>query len=78
MAELVRAAVEQRQTTDDDARQHPLHAAAAQLHSLAQVVNWGLSLDPPRMVADVVTQDEYTLDVCLPIDDDLVLVFDTT
>ncbi len=56
----------------------PAHTQLATLSTLEQVVRWGLSLSPPRLVAQVITQDEYTLDVCLPVADDLVLVFDST
>ena len=61
-----------------DDRQQTLRQAVASLSTLEKVVRWGLSLTPPRLVTEVVKQDEYTLDVCLPIDGQLVLVFDST
>jgi hypothetical protein len=46
--------------------------------SLEAVVRWGLDAQPPRLVADVVVQDEFTHDVILPYRDGLYLVYDTT
>jgi hypothetical protein len=46
--------------------------------TLEDVVRWGLSQAPPRMVARVVVQDEYTHDVVLPYTDGVYLVYDTT
>ncbi len=34
--------------------------------TLAEAVAWGLAQSPPCVVADVVTQDEFTLDVLVP------------
>lgn len=62
----------------DEARLRSLQAAISPLKTLDQVIRWGLALSPSRLVSEVVTQDEYSLDVCLPIDGGLVLVFDTT
>jgi hypothetical protein len=42
------------------------------------VVRWGIEQRPPRLVSDVIKQDEYTLDVVLPIDAGRYLVFDCT
>jgi hypothetical protein len=46
--------------------------------TLAEVLRWGFAARPPREVAAVVVQDEYTHDVVLPWQDGLYLVFDTT
>ena len=46
--------------------------------TLHDVVVAALALQPPKMIADVVVQDEYTHDVVLPWSDDLWLVYDTT
>jgi hypothetical protein len=46
--------------------------------TLEDVVRWGLACVPPRIVADVVTQDEFTHDVVVPYGDGLYLVYDTT
>jgi hypothetical protein len=42
------------------------------------VVRWGVLYTPPRMVADVIVQDEFTHDVIVPFQDGLHLVYDTT
>lgn len=46
--------------------------------TLHDVVVASLALDPPKMVAAVVVQDEYTHDVVLPWADEVWLVYDTT
>jgi hypothetical protein len=46
--------------------------------TLEDVVAWSLALKPPRMIRRVVAQDEYTLDVILPVGEGVVLVYDTT
>jgi hypothetical protein len=50
----------------------------ARLPTLAEVLRWARSGSPPREVAAVVVQDEYTHDVVLSWRDGLYLVFDTT
>ena len=50
-------------------------AAQCTLHD---VVLAALASSPPRLIADVVVQDEYTHDVVLPWDDVHWLVYDTT
>jgi hypothetical protein len=45
--------------------------------TLEHVVRWGLTDSPPRLVAEVVKQDEFTLDVVLPWRG-VYLVYDTT
>jgi hypothetical protein len=45
---------------------------------LGDVVRWAARQRPPRAIADIVTQDEYTHDVILAYRDALHLVFDTT
>jgi hypothetical protein len=54
-----------------------LAAALGELATLGEVVRWGLLQSPPRLVSDVVKQDEFTLDVILPYGE-RYLVFDTT
>jgi hypothetical protein len=49
----------------------------ARLRSLEDVVRWGFAQAPPLVVADVITQDEFTHDVLLP-HGARWLVFDTT
>ncbi|MEM9490435.1 MAG: hypothetical protein AAGC55_14910 [Myxococcota bacterium] len=48
------------------------------LTTLAQVIRWGLSRSPARMVEDVIIQDEYSHDVLIGWDAGRYLVFDTT
>lgn len=55
-----------------------LAAIVATQHTLHDVVTWGLARNPPRMVCDVVVQDEYTHDVVFPYEGGLYLVYDTT
>ena len=50
----------------------------AHLHTLADVLEWASAQSPPRLVADIVTQDEYTHDVVIPFGDAHFLVFDAT
>lgn len=46
--------------------------------TLGDVMQWGLSLVPPRAPVEIVTQDEYTHDVVLELASDCYLVYDTT
>ncbi len=48
------------------------------LTTLADVLEWARAQEPPRLVAEIVTQDEYTHDVVLPFDGGHFLVFDAT
>ncbi len=50
----------------------------ASQNTLHDVVVASLARKPPRLVADVVVQDEYTHDVVLPWEDGVWLVYDTT
>jgi hypothetical protein len=52
--------------------------AFAARHTLADVLAWARDQQPPRAVAEIVTQDEYTHDVVLPFDGSHFLVFDAT
>ena len=47
-------------------------------HTLADVLAWALAQSPPRAVAEIVTQDEYTHDVVIPFDGSHFVVFDAT
>ena len=53
-------------------------AAVARQATLGDVLQWGRSLTPPRVPVEIVTQDEYTHDVVLPLAPDCYLVYDTT
>jgi hypothetical protein len=55
-----------------------LDSDLADLRTLADVLAWARRATPPRQVAEIVTQDEYTHDVVLRADGDHFLVFDTT
>jgi hypothetical protein len=62
---------------DHDARESILNIAS-QHRTLEEVVRWGLSSKPPRMIQSVVVQDEYTHDVVLAAGSGVYLVYDTT
>ncbi|MBI5512155.1 MAG: hypothetical protein HY909_00215 [Deltaproteobacteria bacterium] len=47
-------------------------------HTLEDVLRWGLAQEPPRLVEDVVVQDEYTHDVVVPWEAGRYLVYDCT
>lgn len=49
-----------------------------ELRSLEQVMNWAFARKPPAKLVDVVTQDEFTHDVVLQVDEGVFLNFDTT
>ena len=53
-------------------------AAFAERRTLADVLRWAGEQSPPRAVAEIVTQDEYTHDVVLPFDGSHFVVFDAT
>ena len=46
--------------------------------TLGDLMNWLRTLEPPRTVDEVITQDEYTHDVLVRLGPELVLAFDTT
>jgi hypothetical protein len=41
--------------------------------SVTRVVTWALNRSPSRMVVDVVKQDEFTQDVVLPYEGDVIM-----
>ena len=45
---------------------------------LSQVLDWGMELEPPVTVTDIVTQDEYTHDILLRLADGKYLNLDCT
>jgi hypothetical protein len=55
-----------------------LEAIVAAQRTLEDVVRWGLAMQPPVLVTDVVVQDEYTHDVVLTLRADRHLVYDST
>ena len=54
-----------------------IEAIVAHQSTLEHVVRWGLASMPPRLVVDVVKQDEFTHDVVMPYRH-VFLVYDTT
>lgn len=55
-----------------------LDAEVMGLGSLQEVVRWGFAQKPPRDVAEVIVQDEFSHDVVIPWRDGIHLAFDTT
>ncbi len=55
-----------------------LEEAVARHRTLTDAVAWGLAHQPPLIVAEVITQDEYTHDVVMPYRDSRWIVYDTT
>jgi len=53
-------------------------AALADRRTVADVLGWARAQSPPRLVAEIVTQDEYTHDIVLPFDGSHFLAFDAT
>lgn len=53
-------------------------SALGELPTLGDVLAWLHAQTPPRTVAEIVTQDEYTHDVVVRWDDAIWLAFDTT
>jgi hypothetical protein len=43
--------------------------------TLEAVLTWASTFDPPRLVLDIVSQDEFNMDVIVPVDEGLVLVY---
>lgn len=62
----------------DAAALEALEHAVADHTTLEKVVRWAMFRSPSRLIDTVVQQDEYTLDVLVPIEDGLCLVYDTT
>ena len=69
--------LEDRIGLDEDERRR-LDGVVGSQRTLEDVVRWGLALQPPVLISDVLVQDEYTHDVVLPIGAERVLVYDTT
>lgn len=62
----------------DPARRAEIEAAVGGFAVLTRLVRWGFESDPPRVISNIVAQDEYTHDVVVPWGDGLILVFDST
>jgi hypothetical protein len=50
---------------------------ASQFRTLERAVQWGLARRPPAEILDIVSQDEFTLDIVFRVAEDCYLVFDT-
>ena len=61
-------------------RRHAIELASSlrSLRTLGDVLAWARRLTPPRAVTEIITQDEYTHDVVIGLDERCYLVFDTT
>jgi hypothetical protein len=55
-----------------------LASALRTQRTLGDVLAWGRRQSPPRTVAEIITEDEYTHDVIIGFDKRHYLVFDTT
>jgi hypothetical protein len=55
-----------------------LEADLGGLSSLERVLSWGRGHRPARVIDEILTQDEYTHDVVVAVNDGRYLVFDTT
>lgn len=57
-----------------------LRARAAAQRTLAELLRWAAAQTPPVAITEIVTQDEYTHDVVVPLDRarSLFLAYDTT
>jgi hypothetical protein len=62
----------------NDAQIAELAAEVGGHTTLEQVLHWGLSHKPPRRVEEIVTQDEYTHDVLVPLAAPLYLAYDVS
>ena len=62
----------------DPAELRRLGAAVAEQRTLGDVLEWGRSQSPVRQVEEIVTQDEYTHDVLVPLEVPLYLVYDVS
>jgi hypothetical protein len=61
----------------DSGERDALASAVAEHTTLEQALDWARTLNPPRRVESVLTQDEYTHDVLIPYGS-RYLVYDTT
>ena len=61
-----------------DARLQALEAELGAPTWLSDVLDWSRRRSPPVRVEEIVTQDEFTHDVLVPLEPPLWLVFDVT
>ena len=55
-----------------------LQVAVAGHTSLERVLEWGRAQTPARRVEEIITQDEFTHDVLVPVDNSRYLAYDVT
>jgi hypothetical protein len=55
-----------------------LQLAVAGHATLERVLEWGRAQSPPRRVEEIITQDEFTHDVLVPVDNSRYLAYDVT
>ena len=46
--------------------------------TLENILTWSMEQNPPKMIDDMIAQDEFTIDVILRYDEDAYLVYDVT
>jgi hypothetical protein len=46
--------------------------------TIEDIVRWGMTQQPAATIADIVKQDEFTLDIVVPCAGGAYLVYDTT
>jgi len=61
-----------------DAQLQKLAAELGPHTTLHHVLEWGFAQRPVRRVEEIVTQDEYTHDVLVPLDAPLYLAYDVS
>lgn len=61
-----------------DARFRDLQLAVADHATLERVLEWGRTHIPPLRVEEIITQDEFTHDVLVPLDNSQYLAYDVT
>ena len=61
-----------------DAAFGALQLAVAEHATLERVLGWGRTQVPPRRVEEIITQDEFTHDVLVPLDNSQYLAYDVT
>ena len=61
-----------------DAAFRHLQLAVADHATLDRVLEWGRTHVPPRRVEEIITQDEFTHDVLVPLDNSQYLAYGVT
>jgi hypothetical protein len=62
----------------DPTERQRLAREVAEQSTLGDVLEWGLAQKPVRRVEEIVTQDEYTHDVLVPLAPPLYLAYDVS